>query len=60
MRTTIRTINVPDKFQDGAYALESRVLINGQPAGDWQKSRVQVVKIGDQIQIAMNDIDHSK
>ena len=52
------TINVPDKFQDGAYALESRVLINGQPAGDWKKSRVQVVKIGDQIQIAMSDTDY--
>ena len=49
------TINVPDKFQDGAYALESRVLINGQPAGDWKQSRVQVVKVGGQIHIAMND-----
>lgn len=49
------TINVPKKFQDGAYTIASRVLVNGEPVGNPKVTRMQVVTVNGEIRIALMD-----
>ena len=49
------TLNVPEKFQDGAYTIGTRILVNGAPVGNAKSMKVQVVTVNGETRIALMD-----